>query len=254
MNVYQMLAYESVRTFLGPWYSLAFSVQSEGLENVPEEGGAMLFCNHRSSLDQLALMYEVDRFVHFVAGSRGLVFPLARTFSRMTGMVRVPTAGGKRGGSGRGEVVRLLKDGEPVCMFPEGVGSFMRLEGEGDISYFRTDFVRMALEAEVPVIPVAVISREYEGPPRVAADLLGKQLERSPAVNRAARLFPTRKVLLRIGRPISLGGFSREDMTKSDLNSLTGKLRRVVLRLYKGEELDRFLTGKIPFDIYTDRV
>jgi hypothetical protein len=35
---------------------------------------------------------------------------------------------------------------------------------------------------------------------------------------------------------------------------LSGKIRRIVIKLYDGDDLDRFLTGETPFDIFTDRV
>ena len=61
-----------------------------------------------------------------------------------------------------------------------------------------------------------------------------------------------------LGRTIitvsDLEGFMDEPLTKNAIDTLSGKLRRVVIKLYNGEDLDRFLTGKLPFDAYTDRV
>ncbi len=252
MNVYQMLAYESMRTFFGPWLTFAFRIRSEGAGNVPTEGGALLICNHRSILDPVALMTEIDRYVHFVAGSQGFVVPMFKTFYHMTGMVRLSLKGGTRTGKGLDEAVQLMKDGEIVGIFPEGIESFMRPDKASRISYFRTGFARMALEAGVPIIPAAVVPSEEVKLPAVPGKLLG--VDHPAAREGSMRFMLYRKMTVRVGRPIDLSGFLEEPLTKNAIDTLSGKLRRIVIKLYNGEDLDRFVTGELPFDIYTDRV
>lgn len=253
MNVYQMLAYETLRTVVGPWIELGFRVHSEGIENIPEEGGALLVCNHRSILDPLALMNEVDRYIHFIAGSRGFVVPMIKTLYHMTGMVRLSLRGGQRSSRSIDRAVQLMQEGEIVGIFPEGIESFMRPDKASRISYFRTGFARMALVAGVPIIPAAVVPLE-----EVWLHPTQGKVEKYPE-HQAAKEGPLsfvlyRKILVRIGKPISLEGYLEEPLTKTAIDMLSGKLRRVVIKLYNGEDLDRFMTGKIPFDVYTDRV
>jgi len=112
MNIYQMLAYESLRTFVGPWLELGFRIHSEGAENVPDDGGALLVCNHRSILDPLALMNEVERYIHFVAGARGFIVPTIKTLYHMTGMVRLSLKKGQRSSRGLDQAVQLMRDGD----------------------------------------------------------------------------------------------------------------------------------------------
>lgn len=255
MNIYQMLAYEGMRTFLGPWLTFAFRINSEGAGNVPDDGGALLVCNHRSILDPLALMTEVERYIHFVAGgTHGFVIPTVRTLYHMSGMVKLSLKGGARSGKGMDQAVQLMKDGEIVGIFPEGIESFMRPDKASRISYFRTGFARMALEAGVPIIPAAVIPSEEVRIPAVTQRLLGEYMDHPAAREGTARLMLHKRMLVRIGRPIPLGGFLDEPLTKIAIDTLTGKLRRIVIKMYNGEDLDRFVYGKKPFDIYTDRV
>jgi 1-acyl-sn-glycerol-3-phosphate acyltransferase len=254
MNVYQMLAYESMRTFFGPWLSLAFRIHSEGAENVPKDGGALMICNHRSILDPLALMTEVERYVHFVAGSHGFVVPMVKTFYHMTGMVRLSLKGGAGSAQGIDEAVDLLKSGELVGIFPEGIESFMRPDRSSKISYFRTGFARVALEAGTPIIPAAVIPREEVKLPPVPGKLVGSYVKHPAADEGPLRFMLYKKVLVRVGQPIDLSGFLDQPLTKTAIDTLSGKLRRIVIKLYNGEDLDRFLYGKLPFDIFTDRV
>lgn len=249
-----MLAYETMRTLVGPWVSLSFRIHSEGTENMPEDGGALLICNHRSVLDPLALMTEIERYIHFVAGSRGFLVPTVRTLYRMTGMMRLSLKGSGRGVQGMDEAVRLMKDGEIVGIFPEGIESFSRPDRASRISYFRTGFARMALEAGVPIIPAVVIPQEEYKFPQLSGRLAGMLAETGSRDNGPLHFLLYKKLLVRVGKPIPLSGFLDEPLTKTAIDTLSGKLRRVVIKLYNGDDLDRFLTGRTPFDIYTDRV
>ncbi|MBU4302597.1 MAG: hypothetical protein KKE56_07560, partial [Actinobacteria bacterium] len=60
-------------------------------------------------------------------------------------------------------------------------------------------------------------------------------------------------VTCRIGKPIDLSPYYDETMSKSLIDHIAGKIKRIVIKLYDGEELDRFLTGETPFDFVTDK-
>lgn len=248
MNVYQMLGYETIRTVLGPWVEFGFRVRSEGTENIPEEGGALLICNHCSIIDPLVLMTQVDRYINFMAGSRGMILPVLRTLYHMTGMVGLPLRSSARG---LDRAISLMKNGELVGISPEGADSFTRLDRATKISHFRTDFVRIALEAGVPVIPAAVIPEEK----RKLPDILS--FSRSPkgfSKKEAESFLNYRSILVRVGKPISLENVREMLLNKATIDMLSGKLRRVIMKLYSGEDLDRFMTGEKSFDICNERV
>jgi len=254
MNVYQMLAYEGMRTFLGPWLTFAFRIHSEGADNIPDEGGALLICNHRSVLDPVALMTEIDRYIHFVGGSRGFVVPTVKTLYNMTGMVKLSMKGGTRMGRGLDEAAQLMKDGEIVGIFPEGIESFMRPDRASKISYFRTGFARMALEAGVPIIPAAVVPTEEVRLPELSSKMINRAIDHPALRGGSMRFVLYKRVVVRVGKPIDLSGFLEQPLTKTAIDTLSGKLRRIVIKLYNGEDLETFVEGKTAFDIYTDRV
>jgi 1-acyl-sn-glycerol-3-phosphate acyltransferase len=251
MNVYQMLAYEGVRTFLGPWVAFALRVRSEGTENIPEEGGALLVCNHRSTLDPLILINEVDREIRFLMGAKGSLVPLVRTFSRMAAGAHIPI-NRRNSVMGIDEAVRLLEAGELVGVFPEGLESSMRPDRASGVRYFRTGFARVALEAGVPIIPAAMIPGDEIQVPIVGAAL--RRARGGASVEGPLKSMLHSSVLLRIGRPIGLEEFEDKPLTKSSIDMLSGKVRKVIIKLYNGEDLERFATGELPFDVYTDRI
>jgi len=59
---------------------------------------------------------------------------------------------------------------------------------------------------------------------------------------------------VRIGRPLDLSGYFDQDMTKEEIDQISGKVRRIIIKLYDGEDRERFVTGELPFDIAYDRV
>lgn len=254
MNIYRMLAYEGTRTFVGPWVSFALRVRSECADNVPDEGGALLVCNHRSMIDPLVLMTEIDRYMHFITAAHGSVLPMLKTFYRMTGLVQRSEEEGGRAATGLDESGRFLDSGELVCVFPEGIDSLMRPDKVSRVSYFRTGFARVALKAGVPIIPAAIIPMDEIRLPLIAEQVVESYEQHTPVKAGPFRYFLYKKVLLRIGNPISLEGFRGEPLTKASIDMLSGKVRKIIMKLYSGEDLDRFLYGKVPFDVYTDRV
>ena len=61
-------------------------------------------------------------------------------------------------------------------------------------------------------------------------------------------------VTCRVGRPIDLSPFFDEDPTKALIDRIAGRIRRIVIKLYDGEDLDKYLTGEKPFDFEADPV
>jgi hypothetical protein len=61
-------------------------------------------------------------------------------------------------------------------------------------------------------------------------------------------------VFVRIGKPLDMSGYFDQEMTREEISQISGKVRRIIIKLYNGEDLDRFLTGEAPFDIAYDRV
>lgn len=254
MNVYQCLLYESLRGIIGPPASLLLKLKCEGTDNVPRRGGALIVGNHRNPvLDPISIARDVDRPINFVAASVAFKLPVVSQLFRGVGAMPMDVFGGRKSQDDMNQAVRMLEEGELVGVFPEGIHTIARLNSVSKIHSFRTGFVRIALRARVPLVPVAVIGLGERYLPRIPRSLVRPFFDH-PDFKDGVRWSYYKRVHVRIGRPIELGAYLDQPVTKALIDEISGKLRRVIIKLYDGEDLDRFLTGETPFDIYRDRV
>jgi len=162
-------------------------LQVSGLEHVPGQGGALLFANHLSLLDPIAVQVACRRRVRALTKSTEFSKPLMARLLAAVGAVPVrrfqPDPQAVR------MVLRLLEQGEVVAIYPEGERSW-----DGQLQAFRRGTLRLAAAAGVPVIPVGVqgtferwprwSSRPRRGPIQVR---FGAPLEPTSAPDRPAR-------------------------------------------------------------------
>ena len=130
-----------------------YRIDTQGLARIPEEGPALLVCNHVSYMDALIIGGSVRRPVRFVMYYRIFNIPLLRFLFRTA--KAIPIAGRKEDAAllerAFDEVDRALADGELVCLFPEG-----GLTRDGEIAPFRGGVERILARRPVPVIPIAL--------------------------------------------------------------------------------------------------
>jgi 1-acyl-sn-glycerol-3-phosphate acyltransferase len=130
-----------------------YRVEKSGLENIPEEGPALLVCNHVSFVDAIVIMAACRRPIRFVMDHRIFKLPLLRFIFR-TGKA-IPIASRKEDPQlverAFAEVARALRAGELVGIFPEG-----RITDSGEINPFRPGLTRILEETPVPVVPMAL--------------------------------------------------------------------------------------------------
>jgi 1-acyl-sn-glycerol-3-phosphate acyltransferase len=131
-----------------------YRLRARGLENVPQEGGYVLACNHVSNFDPWAIGVPLwpKRFLRFMAKSELYWWPLTLVLNRVGAF---PVRRGQRDAEAIATAVRLAQEGNVVAMFPEGTrrtkGLVKRFEARP-----RSGAARIALEAGVPLVPVAV--------------------------------------------------------------------------------------------------
>ena len=126
------------------------SLQVTGVEHVPRQGGVVLACNHPGGLDSFVLGYASSRQVYYMA-KRELfnVHPLVTRF--LHGIGAFPINRGARDTAALEHSVNLLREGLVLGMFPEGTRNRGMPLRRG-----RSGVARVALEADVPIVPVAV--------------------------------------------------------------------------------------------------
>jgi 1-acyl-sn-glycerol-3-phosphate acyltransferase len=158
----------ALKTF---WKYLGLRFNSKGVENIPREGGAILAMNHIGYLD-FALIgtcaLPVKRYVRFMAKrelfDNKIVGPLLR------GMHHI-SVDRSSGSASFVAALRALKSGEIVGIFPEGTISV-----SFELKEFKSGAVRLAIGADVPVIPVAVWGSQRIWTKKVKRDLSRKKV------------------------------------------------------------------------------
>ena len=151
---------------LGPWLKLIWRPRVVGLENVPKKGAAILASNHLSFADNIVIPLVIPRRrVTFVAKQeyftgRGIKGWFMRTFFSATGQIPIDRSSGVAARGALDAAKRVLAAGELFAIFPEGTRS-----PDGRLYRGKTGVARTALEAGVPVIPVAVAGTDRVQPP-----------------------------------------------------------------------------------------
>ncbi|MBA1294640.1 MFS transporter [Pseudomonas lurida] len=130
-----------------------YRVEHRNLQAIPDEGAALLVCNHVSFVDALLIGGAVRRPIRFVMYYKIYRLPVLNFIFRTAGAIPI---------AGRNEDIQIyeqafkriaqyLKDGELVCIFPEG-----KLTADGEMNEFRGGVTRILEETAVPVIPMAL--------------------------------------------------------------------------------------------------
>ena len=146
-----------------------YRLQARGMDNVPVSGGCVLACNHVSSFDPwpLGLPLWPKRQLRFMAKSELYWWPL-RLVLNGAGAFKI-----RRGLGDRDAIelaLQLARDGHVVAMFPEGTRRAKGLVKKHEPRP-RSGAARIALEADVPLIPAAVAGTDRLlrlGPLRIA--------------------------------------------------------------------------------------
>ena len=130
-----------------------YRVEHRDLERIPDEGAALLVCNHVSFVDALLISGAVRRPIRFVMYYKIYRLPVLNFIFRTAGAIPI---------AGRSEdqqvyeqafkrIEAYLADGELVCIFPEG-----KLTADGEISDFKGGITTILKSSPVPVIPMAL--------------------------------------------------------------------------------------------------
>jgi len=130
-----------------------YRLDKRGLEHIPQQGAAVLVCNHVSFVDALVIMAGCPRPIRFVMDHQIFRWPPLRFVFRTSRAI--PIAPAKENPvlmeQAFGEVAAALAAGELVGIFPEG-----RITADGEMNPFRPGIIRILERNPVPVVPLAL--------------------------------------------------------------------------------------------------
>jgi len=211
------------QVIVGPLLRLLFRPWVEGLENIPDDGPAILASNHLSFSDSIFLPLVVPRHITFLAKSdyftgKGVKGRLTAFFFKGVGQVPIDRSGGSASQAAIDTGMRVLNEGSLLGIYPEGTRS-----PDGQLYRGRTGVARMALEAGVVVIPLAMIDTDKIQPP--------------------GKVFPKiMRVGIKIGRPLDFSRYAGMEGDRFVLRSVTDEIMYELMTLSGQEYVDIYAT------------
>jgi 1-acyl-sn-glycerol-3-phosphate acyltransferase len=208
---------------LGPWLKLVFRPRTEGAENVPASGPAILASNHLSYADWLFMPLTLPRRVTFVAKAEYFTTPglkgwFQRKFFSGSGQVPIDRSGADAAAGALMAAKRILDQGELFGIYPEGTRSH-----DGRLYRGKTGVARLALETGVPVIPIGVLGTDVVAPP-------GKKFGAF-----------TRPVV-RFGEPLDFSRYEGMENDRYILRAITDEIMYEIMQLSGQEYVDMYAT------------
>jgi 1-acyl-sn-glycerol-3-phosphate acyltransferase len=216
--------YWVVKAILTPILRVLFRPWVEGGEHIPTEGGAILASNHLSFSDSIFLPLVVPRKITFLAKAdyftgTGLKGKLTKGFFSGVGQVPIDRSGGAASEAALRTGLRILGAGNLLGLYPEGTRS-----PDGRLYRGKTGVARMALEAGVPVIPVAMINTDVVQP-------TGKKI---PNLGRVG---------VRVGKPLDFSRYQGMEGDRFVLRSITDEIMYELMLLSGQEYVDQYATA-----------
>ena len=130
-----------------------YRVKHINLDNIPDEGAHVLVCNHVSFVDALLIGGACRRHVRFVTFKPIYHMPVLNFIFRTAKAIPIDSRKADPEGYEKAfeRIAEELRNGEVVCIFPEG-----KLTTDGEIDEFKNGISRILQETPVPVIPMAL--------------------------------------------------------------------------------------------------
>ncbi|MFJ6834047.1 lysophospholipid acyltransferase family protein [Streptomyces sp. NPDC091209] len=216
-----MFYYVLKYVLLGPLLRLVFRPRIEGLEHIPSSGPAIVAGNHLSFADHFLMPAILKRRITFLAKAEYFTGPgikgrLTAAFFRSVGQIPVDRSGKEAGQAAIREGLGVLRRDELLGIYPEGTRSH-----DGRLYKGKVGVAVMALRAQAPVIPCAMIGTFEAQPP-------GRKLP---------RIHP---VVIRFGKPLDFSRYAGMEGEKAILRAITDEIMYAILTLSEQEYVDRY--------------
>ena len=219
--------YRLMKMIVAPLLKIFFRPWVEGMENIPDEGPAIIASNHLSFSDSFFLPALMRRRVTFIAKSEyftgtGIKGKLTAAFFKGVGQLPVDRSGVR--GAGEAAIrsgMEVIERGELFGVYPEGTRSPDGKLYRGKVG----GLARIALATGAPVIPVAMIDTEKLQPPGQVKPNFGIR----PGI--------------RIGAPMDFSRYHGMESDRFILRSVTDEVMYEIMRLSGQEYVDVYATA-----------
>lgn len=146
----RILPYAFVRFIIWLLTHTVYRIKSFDRHFVPERGGGLLVCNHVSYIDAVLLVVTLQRPVRFLMYRNIYNIKILKPIFKLAGAIPISyTDGPKEIIKSLTEATDALKNGELVCIFPEG-----QLTRTGNMLRFNRGLERIVADTDCPIIPV----------------------------------------------------------------------------------------------------
>src|SRR3954465_5144319 len=241
--------FDAMSPLLDFYYRYWFRVEQEGVENVPAEGGALIVSNHSGALPPDAPMimqairneHPAPRPVYMLGEHWFKGYPGVGMLTNKIGLVAAHPANAQR---------LLCDEGRLALVFPEGQKATRKVYWQRYRlrRFGRGGFVKTALRARVPIVPVAVVGAEEAMPifahvralQRLTGLIYFPINHAFPWAGLAAgAMYLPAKFKIRFLEPVSLDEYGPEDaddltLVQTIAERVRGQIQREVDRLVAG--------------------
>lgn len=198
-----------------PFMTMVARYKIQDGDKLPKTGPFILSPNHYSEIDPLVVgvvMWKLGRMPHFLAKASIFKIPVVGYLAKISGQIPVERAGAVRGNDPLTAATRIADQGLAVVIYPEG-----SLTRDPDLWPMRgkTGAVRMALEADIPLIPLS-----HWGTQKVM-----------PRYGKKISVFPRKTIHVKVGDPVDLSEFRKRPVDSAALTAATNKVMVAITQL-----------------------
>ena len=130
------------------------TTEAYGLENLPQEGGYMMYPNHQGKYDVLGIMYTHKKPCSFVMDKNKSHTILVREFCDLVQGKRLEKDNPRQGITIINQVADEVAAGKRYILFPEGGYKF---NNKNKVCDFKAGSFKIALKSKAPIIPITLI-------------------------------------------------------------------------------------------------
>ncbi|MCR5774358.1 MAG: 1-acyl-sn-glycerol-3-phosphate acyltransferase [Lachnospiraceae bacterium] len=124
-----------------------------GLENLPEEGGYVMYPNHQGKFDVLGIIHVHEKPCTIVIDEKRSHLPFANEVTRLLRGVRLDRTDMRAQVNGIMRIADEVKNGRRYILFPEGGYAF----NENHLQEFLAGAFKCAVKSHCPIVPVVLV-------------------------------------------------------------------------------------------------